>query len=189
MSLLEEPVGFGRGSAVREYWLSRCVGFRLLAPDGRLLGKVTEIETDGHETIVVCRRGFRTVILDVNDIDTVWPAHFLLVAGAEPAAALPGRRDPSADDTPTAEDAAPRRERARALLVRARAAGASTTAYRRVAAARLRAWIDAAAASARRSAEALLPLVARARRRVAAALVRAARAIEPHAVPLTREEP
>jgi hypothetical protein len=76
----ETAVGFGPATAAGEYWLARCVGFRLLSPSGRLVGTITEVEVEDDEGVVlICRCGSRVLRVPEDDIETVWPGHFLLV--------------------------------------------------------------------------------------------------------------
>ncbi|MDQ3876179.1 MAG: hypothetical protein M3322_11665 [Actinomycetota bacterium] len=73
-------VGFGPATAAGEYWLARCVGFRLLSPTGRLVGTVAEVEVEDDDGVVlVCRCGSRVLRVAGDEIETVWPGHFLLV--------------------------------------------------------------------------------------------------------------
>jgi hypothetical protein len=75
--------GFGPGSAVRAYWLSRCVGFQLLEPDGRLAGTVADVRVEGNERFLVCRHHLRRFTVKADAVESVWPADCLLVLGDE----------------------------------------------------------------------------------------------------------
>jgi hypothetical protein len=153
----EPQLGFGPGSPVREYWLERCVGFRLLDADGKPLGRVIDVVEDAEdeeELVLVCRRGLRRQFVAAADVDTVWPAHFLLVLADEPATD-PGLQPP--EDTP------PRGERVRELAGRAggrigAAAGASGVALRRLGGAAL-ALLARGPDAAQRLGEAVVALV------------------------------
>jgi hypothetical protein len=72
--------GFGRGSAVRDYWLERCQGFRVIRADGRSLGRVRRLETKATGTFLRLT-GFRSRVFPLSAIETVWPALSLLLVG------------------------------------------------------------------------------------------------------------
>jgi hypothetical protein len=74
--------GFGRGSAVREYWLERCQGFSALGADGRPLGRVKRVETRMEGTFLLLT-GIRAREVPVAAIDTVWPSASMLTISAE----------------------------------------------------------------------------------------------------------
>jgi hypothetical protein len=75
--------GFGRGSAVRDYWLERCQGFRVIRADGRSLGRVRRVETKATGTFLRLT-GFRFREFPLSAVETVWPAaSVLLVAQSE----------------------------------------------------------------------------------------------------------
>jgi hypothetical protein len=72
--------GFGRGSAVRDYWLERCEGFRAVRPDGRSLGRVRRLETRGDGTVLRLS-GLRSRVVPLSAVEIVWPgASVLLIA-------------------------------------------------------------------------------------------------------------
>jgi hypothetical protein len=74
---------FGRGSPVREYWLQRCVGFKVIRTDGRPLGRVSKIES-GPEGAFLRLTGLRSRVIPLSAVDKVWPAASLLgIAGSE----------------------------------------------------------------------------------------------------------
>jgi hypothetical protein len=74
--------GFGRGSAVREYWLERCQGFSAVGADGRPLGRVKRVETRMEGTFLRLT-GIRAREVPVAAIDTVWPSASMLTISAE----------------------------------------------------------------------------------------------------------
>ena len=98
--------GFGRGSAVRDYWLQRCEGFQVIRADGRLLGRVRRLET-GRDGTFLRMSGLRSRVVPLSAIDTVWPAASLLLI-AEPetheGARNPRRSFPADADTATLID-------------------------------------------------------------------------------------
>jgi hypothetical protein len=75
-------IGFGRGSAVREYWLERCHGFSAVGSDGRPLGRVKRIEIR-MEGAFLRLTGIRAREVPVAAIDTVWPSASVLMISAE----------------------------------------------------------------------------------------------------------
>jgi hypothetical protein len=79
---IDTRLGFGRGSAVREYWLSRCQGFSVVSADGHHLGRVKRIETQVEGTLLRLT-GLRGRIFPLSAIDTVWPSASLLVISDE----------------------------------------------------------------------------------------------------------
>jgi hypothetical protein len=72
--------GFGRGSAVRDYWLERCQGFQVIRADGRSLGRVRRLETKATGTFLRLT-GFRSRVFPLSAVETVWPAASLLLVG------------------------------------------------------------------------------------------------------------
>jgi hypothetical protein len=76
--------GFGRGSAVREYWLERCQGFSAVRTDGRPLGRVRRVETRIEGTFLRLTGIWRREV-PVSAIDTVWPSASVLTISAEEA--------------------------------------------------------------------------------------------------------
>lgn len=79
---IDMHVGFGRGSTVREYWLTRCQGFSAMRADGNRLGRVKCIETRMDGTFLRLT-GFRAQIVPLSAVETVWPAASLLVVSDE----------------------------------------------------------------------------------------------------------
>jgi hypothetical protein len=84
--------GFGRGTAVRDYWLQRCQGFKAVRPDGRPLGRVRRLETGPNGTVLRLT-GFRARAVPVQAVDVVWPDTNVLLVG-----------EPEIHDEPTATD-------------------------------------------------------------------------------------
>jgi hypothetical protein len=82
-------LGFGRGSAVREYWLMRCQGFSAVRADGRRLGRVKRVETHMEGTFLRLT-GLRARTVPLSAVDTVWPATSLLVVSDERVDERPG---------------------------------------------------------------------------------------------------
>lgn len=80
--------GFGRGTAVRDYWLGRCHGFRVTRADGRSLGVVKAI---GHQDGQAVLRVGRRLAIPVDMIETVWPSTSVAVVAdrGESAGRLP----------------------------------------------------------------------------------------------------
>jgi hypothetical protein len=78
----DTPAGFGRGSAVREYWLERCHGFSAVGADGRPLGRVKRVETRMEGTFLRLS-GIRAREVPVAAIETVWPSASMLRISAE----------------------------------------------------------------------------------------------------------
>lgn len=76
-------VGFGRGSAVREYWLTRCQGFSAVRASGGHLGRVKRVETNMEGTFLRLS-GFRARRVPLSAVDSVLPAASLLVVSTEP---------------------------------------------------------------------------------------------------------
>ena len=76
-------VGFGRGSAVREYWLTRCQGFSAVRANGGRLGRVKRVETNIEGTFLRLS-GFRARRVPLSAVDSVLPAASLLVVSTEP---------------------------------------------------------------------------------------------------------
>lgn len=75
--------GFGRGSAVREYWLERCQGFSAVRSDGRQLGRVKRVENRMDGTFLRLA-GVRARTIPVASVETVWPgASLLLISDVE----------------------------------------------------------------------------------------------------------
>lgn len=98
----ESRRGFGRGSAVRDYWLQRCEGFQAIRADGRPLGRVRRLETGRNGTFLRLS-GLRSRVVPLLAVDTVWPAASLLLI-TEPET-HEGATYPVADeDTPRAVD-------------------------------------------------------------------------------------
>jgi len=79
---IDTHLGFGRGSAVREYWLMRCQGFSVVRADGRRLGRVKRVETHMEGTFLRLR-GLRERTVHFSAVDTVWPGASLLVISDE----------------------------------------------------------------------------------------------------------
>src|SRR6266511_797802 len=79
---IDTHLGFGRGSAVREYWLMRCQGFSVMRADGRRLGRVKRVETHMEGTFLRLR-GLRARTVHFSAVDTVWPDASLLVISDE----------------------------------------------------------------------------------------------------------
>jgi hypothetical protein len=75
---IDTRLGFGRGSAVREYWLERCQGFYAVRPDGRRLGRVKRVETEMEGTFLRLT-GFRARTIPLSAVETVWPGASLLL--------------------------------------------------------------------------------------------------------------
>jgi hypothetical protein len=80
---IDTHVGFGRGSAVREYWLTRCRGFSAVRADGGRLGRVKRVETNMEGTFLRLT-GFRARMVPLSAVDSVLPAASLLVVSNEP---------------------------------------------------------------------------------------------------------
>jgi hypothetical protein len=78
--------GFGRGSAVREYWLERCHGFSAVGTDGRPLGRVKRVDVRIEGTFLRLT-GIRAREVPVAAIETVWPSASVLTISAEGAGA------------------------------------------------------------------------------------------------------
>jgi hypothetical protein len=76
----ESRGGFGRGSAVRDYWLERCQGFQVIRADGRSLGRVRRLETKATGTFLRLT-GFRSRVFPLSAVETVWPTASLLLVG------------------------------------------------------------------------------------------------------------
>ena len=76
---MDTSLGFGRGSAVREYWLKRCQGFSAVRADGSHLGRVERVETQMEGTFLRTPTGLRARTLPLSAIETVWPSASLLV--------------------------------------------------------------------------------------------------------------
>jgi len=76
----ESRGGFGRGSAVRDYWLERCQGFKVIRADGRSLGRVRRLETNATGRFLRLT-GFRSRVFPLSAVETVWPALSLLLVG------------------------------------------------------------------------------------------------------------
>jgi hypothetical protein len=74
--------GFGRGSAVREYWLERCQGFSAVGTDGRPLGRVKRVELNMEGTFLRLT-GVRGRTVPLSAVDTVWPAESILLISNE----------------------------------------------------------------------------------------------------------
>ena len=75
--------GFGRGSAVREYWLERCQGFSAVRSDGRPLGRVKRVESRMEGTFLRLT-GVRARAVPIGAVDTVWPgASVLMISDGE----------------------------------------------------------------------------------------------------------
>jgi hypothetical protein len=79
---LDTSVGFGRGSAVREYWLKRCQGFSAVRGDGSHLGRVKRVETQMEGTFLRLT-GLRARTFPLSAIETVWPSASVLVISDE----------------------------------------------------------------------------------------------------------
>jgi len=77
--------GFGRGSAVREYWLERCQGFSAVGPDGRPLGRVKRVELNREGTFLRLG-GLRGRTVPLSAVETVWPAASILLISNEECA-------------------------------------------------------------------------------------------------------
>jgi hypothetical protein len=80
---IDTHVGFGRGSAVREYWLTRCQGFSAVRANGGRLGRVKRVETNMEGTFLRLT-GFRARMVPLSDVDSVLPAASLLVVSNGP---------------------------------------------------------------------------------------------------------
>ena len=76
----ESRPGFGRGSAVRDYWLERCQGFHVIRADGRSLGRVRRLETKATGTFLRLT-GFRSRVFPLSAVEAVWPAASMLLIG------------------------------------------------------------------------------------------------------------
>jgi hypothetical protein len=74
--------GFGRGSAVREYWLERCQGFSAVRSDGRPLGRVKRVESRMEGTFLRLT-GVRARAVPIGAVDTVWPGASVLMISDE----------------------------------------------------------------------------------------------------------
>jgi hypothetical protein len=74
--------GFGRGSAVREYWLERCQGFSAVRTDGRPLGRVKRVESRMDGTFLRLN-GIRARAVPISSVDTVWPGASVLLISDE----------------------------------------------------------------------------------------------------------
>jgi hypothetical protein len=74
--------GFGRGSAVREYWLERCQGFSAVGTDGRPLGRVKRVELNMEGTFLRLT-GVRGRTVPLSAVETVWPAASILLISNE----------------------------------------------------------------------------------------------------------
>jgi hypothetical protein len=79
---MDTSLGFGRGSAVREYWLKRCQGFSAVRADGSRLGRVKRVETQMEGTFLRLT-GLRARTLPLSAIETVCPTASLLVISDE----------------------------------------------------------------------------------------------------------
>jgi hypothetical protein len=79
---IDPSLGFGRGSAVREYWLKRCQGFSAVRADGSHLGRVKRVETQMEGTFLRLT-GLRARTLPLSAIETVCPSASLLVISDE----------------------------------------------------------------------------------------------------------
>ena len=79
---MDTSLGFGRGSAVREYWLKRCQGFSAVRADGSRLGRVKRVETQMEGTFLRLT-GLRARTLPLSAIETVCPGASLLVISDE----------------------------------------------------------------------------------------------------------
>jgi hypothetical protein len=79
---IDPRLGFGRGSAVREYWLERCQGFSAVRADGSHLGRVKRVETQTEGTFLRLT-GLRARTLPLSAIETVCPSVSLLVISDE----------------------------------------------------------------------------------------------------------
>jgi hypothetical protein len=97
--------GFGRGSAVREYWLERCQGFSAVATDGRRLGRVKRVEVRVEGTFLRLT-GMRAREIPVGAIETVWPSAAVLTISADGADAgsRPAMREERRSKRPAWED-------------------------------------------------------------------------------------
>ena len=74
--------GFGRGSAVRAYWLERCQGFSAVRSDGRPLGQVKRVESRIEGTFLRLT-GVRARAVPIGAVDTVWPGASVLMISDE----------------------------------------------------------------------------------------------------------
>jgi hypothetical protein len=74
--------GFGRGSAVRQYWLERCQGFCAVRSDGRPLGRVKGVEVNMEGTFLRLT-GVRGRTVPLSAVDRVWPAESVLLISNE----------------------------------------------------------------------------------------------------------
>jgi hypothetical protein len=79
---IDARLGFGRGSAVREYWLERCQGFDAVRLDGRRLGRVKRVETQIEGTFLRLT-GFRARTVPLSAVETVWPGASLLLVSEQ----------------------------------------------------------------------------------------------------------
>ncbi len=79
---MDTSLGFGRGSAVREYWLKRCQGFSAVRADGSHLGRVKRVETQMEGTFLRLT-GLRARTLPLSAIEIVCPSASLLVISDE----------------------------------------------------------------------------------------------------------
>jgi hypothetical protein len=79
---MDTSLGFGRGSAVREYWLKRCQGFSAVRADGSRLGRVKRVETQMEGTFLRLT-GLRARTLPLSAIEIVCPGASLLVISDE----------------------------------------------------------------------------------------------------------
>ena len=79
---MDASLGFGRGSAVREYWLKRCQGFSAVRADGSRLGRVKRVETQMEGTFLRLT-GLRARTLPLSAIETVCPSASVLVISDE----------------------------------------------------------------------------------------------------------
>jgi hypothetical protein len=84
-------LGFGRGSAVREYWLMRCQGFSAMRADGRRLGRVKRIDTHIGGSFLRLT-GLRARTVPLSAVDTVWPGASVLIISNERACDRPEDR-------------------------------------------------------------------------------------------------
>jgi hypothetical protein len=75
---IDTRLGFGRGSAVREYWLERCQGFYAVRADGRRLGRVKRVETQIEGSFLLLT-GFRARTIPLSAVEKVWPGASLLL--------------------------------------------------------------------------------------------------------------
>jgi hypothetical protein len=75
--------GFGRGTAVRRYWLERCQGFQAVRADGRSLGRVKWLETNPNGTYIRLT-GLRSRLVPISTVEIVWPALSTLLIAEQP---------------------------------------------------------------------------------------------------------